>query len=267
MIHDFLSYLQHTKGYSNNTIKSYGHYLFDLSLYLREVGKVETAATLNDIQIYLDALRLSPSTKKLMASAYRSYYRWLRHKGFDTDKNIRYLETPKLAKRIPHTINVEEIAATLNDKSINGEVRAMIALIRYTGLRISEVLNLRLSDINKEMMSIIVTGKGAKERVVYYNETLRNYLNANVRPTEGKLFRFSDREARYLIHAALIKHSSATYNSPHILRHTFASDLLGNGCPLMTIKELLGHESVKTTEGYLRVNNNNVKSDYLQYCG
>lgn len=267
MVQEYLCYLQQTKGYSNNTIKSYGHYLSDLSLYLREVGKVETAASLNDLQFYLDALSLSPSTKKLMASAYRSYYRWLRHKGFDTDRNIRYLETPKLAKRIPHTINVEEIAATLNDKSINGEVRAMIALIRYTGLRISEVLNLRLSDIDKERMSICIIGKGAKERVVYYNETLRNYLNANVRPIEGKLFRFSDREARYLIHAALTKHSTAVYNSPHILRHTFASDLLGNGCPLMTIKELLGHESVKTTEGYLRVNNHNVKSDYLQYCG
>lgn len=267
MIHDFLRYLQQTKGYSYNTIKSYGHYLSDLSLYLREVGKVETAATLSDLQSYLDALNLSPATKKLMASAYRSYYRWLRHKGMETDRNIRYLETPKLAKRIPHTINVEEIAATLQDKSINGEVRAMIALIRYTGLRISETLNLRLSDIDKDRMSICVNGKGAKERVVYYNETLRNYLNANVSPIDGKLFRFSDREARYLIHAALTKHSTATYNSPHILRHTFASDLLGNGCPLMTIKELLGHESVKTTEGYLRVNNHNVKSDYLQYCG
>lgn len=268
MIAQFIRYISTTRAYSAHTSRAYRRNLEGLEAYANTLGYSIASLTSTIIQDYLTTMAdegKSASTCHQAAATFRSFYRWMKHNGINIDSNIRYIETPKLAKRLPCTIPDSDLKKVIYDRSIDGQIRSMIALIRCTGLRISEVLSLRMTDINKESKTIHVRGKGSKDRYVYYSSTLKMFLNMNTRPKDGIIFPLEDREARYAIHEALSKHIDGQQLSAHIIRHSFATEMLRKGAKLTTIQALLGHESLKTTERYLAISCNDIRDDYYKH--
>lgn len=268
MIKKFISYLTTTLRLSNATVKAYNNHLTQLQKYLGEHGLSLLDATSEQIQEYLDTMTTdgkSAATCKQAASTYRSFYKWLKHEGIITDGNIRYVQTPRLSKNLPRTSNDIDFLATIKDASIDGETRAMIVLMRICGLRISEVLALRTADIDKTTNTILINGKGNKQRKVYYSDGAKDFLNSHCRPKGGYLFSFTDRQARYNIYLALSKHTSSNATNSHSLRHAFATRLVEAGAQLTTVQSLLGHSDIKTTSRYLHCAEAVIKADYYAH--
>ena len=267
MIKRFISYLTKTLRLSNATVKAYNNHLTQLQDYLISNGHSLLDATSQQIQEYLDTMTTvgkSAATCKQAASTYRSFYKWLKHEGIITDDNIRYVQTPRLSKNLPRISNDIDFLATIKDISIDGEIRAMIVLMRICGMRISEVLALRTADIDKTTNTILINGKGNKQRKVYYSDGAKDFLNSHCRPKDGYIFPFSDRQARYNIYLALSKHTNSNATNSHSLRHAFATRLVEAGAQLTTVQSLLGHSDIKTTSRYLHCAEKAIKADYFQ---
>lgn len=258
MIHQYIAYLAYTKGYSANTIKSYTQALTQFVNYRKQCDSNArwSTTTADDVQNYLAWLKQcekSTATIHLHASAIKGMFRFIVHNGGTIDKAIYHVECPKMVKSDAATIAPSDIQDTIDDTSIAIDIRIIIALIADSGLRISEVLSLRPLDFDKSSMSITIVGKGGKTRYCYYSNRVQAMLNANKRYTHRDclLFQGDERTIRYNIHMALRKHSNAPKLSPHIIRHTFATEMLSNGLNLAALKKQLGHEDIKSTERYL----------------
>ena len=258
MIHQYISYLAYTKGYSNNTLKSYTQALTQFVNYRKQcdVNARWSTTTAGDVQDYLGWLKeckKSNATIHLHASAIKGLFRFIVHNGGTIDKAIYHVECPKMVKSDVATIAPADIEDTIADTSLSIDIRLIIALIADSGLRISEVLSLRPLDFDKSSMSITIAGKGGKTRYCYYSKRVQTMLNAYKRDThrDAQLFPGDERTIRYNIHMALRKHSNAPKLSPHIIRHTFATEMLSNGLNLAALKKQLGHEDIKSTERYL----------------
>lgn len=258
MIHQYISYLAYTKGYSNNTLKSYNQALTQFVNYRKQCDSNArwSTTTAGDVQDYLGWMKQcekSTSTIHLHASAIKGMFRFIVHNGGTIDKAIYHVECPKMVKSDAATIAPADIEETIADISLSIDTRLIIALIADSGLRISEVLSLRPLDFDKSSMSITIAGKGGKTRYCYYSKRVQTMLNAYKRDTQrdSQLFPGDERTIRYNIHIALRKHSNAPKLSPHIIRHTFATEMLSNGLNLAALKKQLGHEDIKSTERYL----------------
>lgn len=258
MIHQYISYLAYTKGYSANTLKSYTQALTQFVNYRMQCDSNArwSTTTADDVQNYLAWLKQcekSNATIHLHASAIKGMFRFIVHNGGTIDKAIYHVECPKMVKSDAATIAPSDIQNTIDDTSIAIDIRIIIALIADSGLRISEVLSLRPLDFDKSSMSITIAGKGGKTRYCYYSKRVQAMLNTYKRYThrDAQLFQGDERTIRYNIHMALRKHSNAPKLSPHIIRHTFATEMLSNGLNLAALKKQLGHEDIKSTERYL----------------
>lgn len=258
MIHQYIAYLAYTKGYSANTIKSYSQALTQFVNYRKQCDANARWSTTNadDVQNYLAWLKQcekSTATIHLHASAIKGMFRFIVHNGGTIDKAIYHVECPKMVKSDVATIASSDIQDTIADSSIAIDIRIIIALIADSGLRISEVLSLRPLDFDKSNMTITIDGKGGKTRYCYYSKRVQAMLNAYKRDTyrDSQLFPGDERTIRYNIHMALRKHSNAPKLSPHIIRHTFATEMLSNGLNVVALKKQLGHEDIKSTERYL----------------
>lgn len=269
MINDYLTYLAQTKGLSSQTIKSYRNNLSQLADWLDSKGIALVSVNACIIQRYINSLGedgKSTSTIKQTASTIRGYFRWLKHNGMSVDERIRYVETPKHRKSLQRIYGDVDFISVAKDNAISPNVRCMIVLMRCLGLRISEVLALRKSDIDKTTHTITVHGKGSIDRSVYYSESVKQYLNRNIKTTEDKLFDYEDRQARYEIWKALKKHSSNNACNPHSLRHRFATSLIDNGARLTTVQRLMGHSSIATTEHYLHLADCSIRHEFDNTC-
>ena len=258
MIHQYISYLAYTKGYSANTLKSYTQALTQFVNYRKQCDSNArwSTTTAGDVQDYLGWLKKcekSTATIHLHASAIKGMFRFIVHNGGTIDKAIYHVEIPKMVKSDAATIAPADIEETIADTSLSIDTRLIIALIADSGLRISEVLSLRPLDFDKSAMTITIAGKGGKTRYCYYSKRVQTMLNAYKRDThrDAQLFPGDERTIRYNIHMALRKHSNAPKLSPHIIRHTFATEMLSNGLNLAALKKQLGHEDIKSTERYL----------------
>ena len=258
MIHQYISYLAYTKGYSANTIKSYTQALTQFVNYRKQCDANArwSTTTAGDVQDYLGWLKQcekSTATIHLHASVIKGMFRFIVHNGGTIDKAIYHVECPKMVKSDVATIAPADIEDTIADTSLSIDTRLIIALIADSGLRISEVLSLRPLDFDKSAMTITIAGKGGKTRYCYYSKRVKTMLNAYKRDThrDAQLFPGDERTIRYNIHMALRKHSNAPKLSPHIIRHTFANEMLSNGLNLAALKKQLGHEDIKSTERYL----------------
>lgn len=269
MINGYLTYLGQTKGLSAQTIKSYRNNLCQLLDWLESQGIDLVSVSSDILQNYINYLNedgKSTSSIKQSASTIRGFYRWLKHKGLSVDDKIRFIETPKMRKSQQRIYGDIDFVSVSKDKEINGNIRCMIVLMRCLGLRISEVLALHKSDINKTTHTITIHGKGSIERSVYYSESVKQYLNSNIQTSKDLLFDYEDRQARYEIWQALSKHTSNKACNPHSLRHRFATSLIDNGAQLTTVQRLLGHSSIATTEHYLHLADCSIRNDYDNTC-
>lgn len=272
----FLRYLEVVRNLSPNTIKAYADDLGAYSCWVRRQGVEPLHVTHRQVRLYLSELsraRYSPRTISRHLSALRSLYKWLLHEGLTTEDAVEAVSSPKIPKRLPATMSnadVESLLATCDLSTDEGvRDRAFLELLYATGARISEASALDLGDIDFAQAQVRLFGKGSKERIVPLYavalEAIRTYL-AKARPhlvakahdgecpqalfvsTRGRRMSADSLRKRFDRSVALAGLDSSL--SPHSMRHTFATEVLSGGADLRSVQELLGHESLSTTQIY-----------------
>ena len=277
---DYERYLELERNYSSNTISAYLNDIKHFNLYIK---KDLLKITPNDIRNYLKHIsNLSSRTIAHNLSSIKSFYNYLEMIGITDYNPVNEIDRPKIEQKIPTYLTLEEVSNLLNipvNNEYNARDKAILELLYSSGIRISELTSMELSNIDLDDCLIKIMGKGSKERIIplgeYAIDTLKDYienyrykLNKNnstyvfLNNRGGKLSR--QFIFKTIKHYTLKKGISKNV-SPHTLRHTFATHLLKNGADLRIIQELLGHENLSTTQIYTHVSNEKLKSDYKKY--
>lgn len=279
LINDFKNYLELERNYSNNTSLSY---VKDATLFSNFIKKDLLLVDKKDIEKYIRSLNKSSKTISHVISSLKSFYNYYMRMGNINSNPTDEIDRPKIEKKIPEFLTLEEVSSLLNFK-VNNEFearnKAILELLYSSGLRISELTSLELSNIDLDECLVRVMGKGSKERIVplgdYAIEALKEYIYF-YRPMLNKnnsSYIFLNNRGGVLsrqfifkvIKEECIKKGIRKNVSPHTLRHTFATHLLKNGADLRIIQELLGHENLSTTQIYTHLTNDKLKHDYEDY--
>lgn len=278
-IDEFIVELKYVKNYSINTMESYRT---DLEKFQEYMGNVDLKNVTNsDIQRYIK--KLSDLKEKSLArklSSLRMFYDFMVKKNYISMSPMDGVEGPKIGKYLPDVLSIEEVDRLLDFEPIDNFTfrnRCILELLYSTGLRISELVSLKLENIILDESLVKVMGKGSKERIVPLNDVTTEYLEKyikDVRPQMMKGFAtdylFLNNHGKGLTRQAVFKMIKKRAEdiglkksiSPHTLRHTFATHLLQNGADIRFIQELLGHAELGTTEIYTHVANETLKKDY-----
>ena len=230
---------------------------------------------------YLAESNYSPATMARKIATLRSFCRWLERNGVIDSNPMTLIRTPRQKKRLPKAINVEQVEQLLsapNDKTLLGaRDRAILETLYSTGIRVSELVGINFGDIDETGQAIIIRGKGRKERIVplgsHAMAAIEHYLQMmnthNVtNETDEPVFinkhntRLSTRSVRRNVSKYLEKVGLDPVISPHTLRHSFATHLLDNGADLRSVQELLGHQSLSTTQIYTHLTTKRMKESY-----
>ncbi len=265
------------KNYSENTRLSYIEDLYFFYLFIKkDLNKV----TYEDIRDYLEHLNLKKeksSSVRRKISTFKTFYKFLYNNNYMDKKDypMTKIAYPKMEKRLPKFIYYNDLLEIIDESSKDKDGirdRLIIEMLYATGVRVSELVNIRYNDIDLENKRIIITGKGNKQRIVYFGDyakdVLKEYTDSHKKNEEGYVFtnskggRITDRGIRYIIDNIMSRLSVKTHVTPHVLRHTFATDMLNNGCDIKVVQELLGHSSLKTTEIYTHVSNERLREVY-----
>ncbi len=285
-IANFLNYLSLERNYQENTtVKNYEVDLLQFADFLQSHNLNYLRLSKDDIRLYLkylDTLHYKNSSISRHLSALRSFYAYLVNQGIIKTNIFKMISSPKKEKKLPSFLQYSEIEKMLDvcDKEdvLSIRNRLIVETLYDTGIRVSELVNIKINDIDKNHKEIKVLGKGNKQRIVYFGdyeiESLERYLTLS-RPkllknkTNNYLFlnhlgnKLTDRGVRLIIEN-IIKEASIKHKiSPHTLRHTFATHLLNEGADLKSVQELLGHASLSTTQIYTHVSNERLRSVYL----
>lgn len=283
-IEEFKNYLLINKKYSNATIESYG---LDLIKYY-EFNKNKTLNDIksNDIKEYLKHLKKGDLSDKSIArniSTIRTFYKFLLIEKYINHNPTEFIELPKLRKSLPKVLSIEEVLRLLDielNDAFSYRNKAMLELMYATGLRVSELVNLKLHNIDFDMAIVRTFGKGNKERIVpigdYALDSLKEYV-INYRDGMFKKYindyLFLNNHGNKLTRQGffkIIKKQAEIKNiktefSPHTLRHSFATHLLDYGADLRTIQELLGHSNLSTTQIYTHISKEKLKKNYENF--
>ncbi len=276
-INDYKSYLKIERGLSVNSVANYAYDLQKLTDYLISSEISDSPVTIGEevLQrfIYDVATGLSPRSRARLISGLKSFFNFLVFEDYRKDMPMELIEVPKLGRKLPDTLSTNEIDRLINaiDLSTNeGERnRAILETLYSCGLRVSELVNLKLSDLFFEEGFVKITGKGNKQRFVPIGTNTQKYINIYVNSFRDHLninkghedTLFLNRWGRGLTRAmifTIIKQLAVKINlnktiSPHTFRHSFATHLLENGADLRSIQLMLGHESITTTEIYMHL--------------
>jgi integrase/recombinase XerD len=281
-------YINDELNLSRNTCCSY---ILDVKQYCDFLAKVRKKNEPNDIEVediraYIGSLKrkhISASSQSRKLSALKSFHKFLLLEKYTKNNIAKLISNPKQEKKLPTVLSIEEIDVLLkslsNETPIEIRNKAMIELTYSSGLRVSELVGLRLSDFHPEMGFIEILGKGNKTRIVPVGEEAIDCLGLYLKDARPKLAKsksenylfLNKREGKSMSRQAffeIIKEKALRAGitksiSPHKLRHSFASHLLERGIDLRLIQELLGHEDISTTEIYTHVNNTRLKQVYL----
>jgi len=277
-LQDYNHYLKIERGLSENSIKNYTHDIKKLVLFLDEVKIVESPISISKetLQqfVYEVAKTINPRSQARIISGLKGFFNYLVFEDYRIENPMDLIESPKIGRKLPDTLSTDEIndlIAAIDLSKPEGERnRAIIETLYGCGLRVSELTNLRLSDLYFDEDFIKVTGKGDKQRFVPISKLNKKYINLyrNEIRIHQKIqlghedFLFLNRRGRQLTRAmifTIIKQLAQTIGlkkniSPHTFRHSFATHLLENGADLRAIQQMLGHESITTTEVYMHVN-------------
>ncbi|MDG1052176.1 MAG: tyrosine recombinase [Flavobacteriaceae bacterium] len=288
-INDFKNYLKIERNLSLNTIESY---LFDvkkLIVYLKKNKINKEPLTLQSDQIkefiYHISKEIKPQTQARIISGLRRFYDYLILEELIEINPMKNIETPKIGVHLPTTLTLKEIDKMISNIKLTSKTGirnvAIIELLYSCGLRVSELVNLKVSDLFFKESLIKVTGKGNKERFVPISvlsqEYINNYLN-EIRKHHKIKKNFEDtlflnergtnlsRNMIFIIINKLKKQSNINKKiGPHTLRHSFATHLIENGADLITIQKMMGHESITTTERYLHVNKKHLIDSLIKF--
>jgi len=276
LIDTFIDSIWLEKGLSKNTLGAYRQDILSFSIWINESNKTLTDVNKSHVLDYL-AFRLkqgysSKSTARFLSSL-RSFYSYLSFNSVIQDNPILHIENPKIGRPLPKSISEEDVVILINSPDINNTIglrdRAMLELIYACGLRISELIDLDLIDINFRQGVVQVLGKGQKERLVPLGQEAMDWLDKYIlqgrnnflkgKKNSPKLFlsnrgvAMSRQAFWYRIKFYARKSGVDNSLSPHTLRHAFATHLLNHGADLRTIQLLLGHSSLSTTQIYTEI--------------
>ena len=285
IIIDFLEVLQFEKKYSENTILNYKNDLNDFIMYISELGYSKfNEIDYQVIRKYLTYLYDKKYTNKTISrhiSSLRSLFKYLLKESLIKNNPMTLVSNPKVEKKLPKFVPYKELEQILNifdsNSPIDSRNTLILELLYSTGIRVGELVNIRLKDIEFNKKEIKILGKGNKERIVLFgsrcSELIDKYLDSfykkyNINNCEYLLLgvkgnKINDREVRKIVDEA-VKRAGVKLNiSPHVLRHTFATHMLNEGADLKSVQQLLGHESLSTTTIYTHVSNERLRNVYL----
>ncbi len=284
----FLGHLTLEKGMSMNTAQAYGDDVDKLTRYLADAGVAVEQATTDDLERFVCTLQdvgIQPRSQARIISGVKGFYKYLRLAGFMDNDPTELLLTPKIGRHLPEVLTIAEIDAMIAaidmSKAEGQRNRAIIETLYGCGLRVSELVTLRLSQLYMEERYVIIQGKGNKQRLVpispvaieqinLYLEQTRSHQVAQ-RGSEDILFlnrrgAMLTRQMIFHIVKQLCELAGVRkVISPHTLRHSFATHLLEGGANLRAIQQMLGHESITTTEIYVHIDRSRLRDEILQH--
>lgn len=282
-INEFLDYLLIDKKYSNNTIESYKHDLMQYYRFNEKSNNKLVDIKKDDIKEYLKYLKKTNLNDKSIAhniSVIRTFYKFLLIEKYTSNNPIELIDLPKLGKRLPHVLSKEEINVLLDinlTDHYSYRNKAMLELMYASGLRVSELISLKIHDVDLTNAVVQTVGKGSKERIIPIGDYAIIALELYLRDYRDKFLKDSNEEYLFLnnhghkmtrqgffkILKKLAKEKDIkTSFSPHTLRHSFATHLLDCGADLRSIQELLGHSSISSTQIYTHLSNEKLKDNY-----
>ncbi|HUH46884.1 MAG TPA: site-specific tyrosine recombinase XerD [Arenibacter sp.] len=274
---DYQHYLNLERGLSKNSINSYGFDLEKLITFLNSntlnEGPLEIQKETVQRFIYEIAQQLNPRSQARIISGLKSFFNYLVFEDYRQDNPMELIESPKTGRKLPDTLSVEDINALIAaidlSKPEGERNRAILETLYGCGLRVSELLDLKLSDLYFEEGFIKVTGKGNKQRFVPISKINEKYINRYRKEIRVHMsiqkghedILFLNRRGKQLTRAmifTIIKRLATEIQlnktiGPHTFRHSFATHLLQNGADLRAIQQMLGHESITTTEVYMHI--------------
>lgn len=284
-LEEFLRYLEVEKNYSTYTINNYQLDIEQFMIYCDDNEIKYSNITYLEARTYLNYLyntkgeKASSVSRKI--SSIRTFYRYLANHNIE-NYSFHLLRLPKKGQRLPKFLEyneLEEIFKVPNLDTPIGKRDALILEMLYaTGMRVGELVNIKIDDINHSNMTIKILGKGNKERIAYYNKItekrLNDYLNNGrlelLKKPNDYLFlnhlggRLTTRGVELILDKTIKETSLSKHLTPHMLRHSFATHLLNEGCDLLSVQELLGHASLSATNIYTHVTNDRIKDVYLR---
>tara|TARA_B100000925_G_C21981046_1_gene462337 strand:+ start:641 stop:1540 length:900 start_codon:yes stop_codon:yes gene_type:complete len=274
LFRDYLIYLKIERGLSENSIKSYS---YDIQNLLRYINKYNKKLKLKDCDkkfiqefIYKFSKNINSRSQARLLSSLKSFFNYMVFEGYTKTSPMELIESPKILSKLPEVLSSEEVETLINNSELNkgNGVRnsAILETLYGSGLRVSELINLKLSDIHSDDKLLLIQGKGNKQRLVplgsICESKINKYLNnvrilKKIKKTSSDIV-FLNRNGNQLTRATIfniVKEAQNRSNinkivSPHTFRHSFATHLLENGADLRSIQMMMGHENITTTEIY-----------------
>ncbi len=289
-IQDYMHFLLVEKGLAKNTLESYQRDLKNYSKYLQKVEGISTfnEVTRGNIIGFLGHLKNQGKSSKTIArhvASIRSFHQFLlREKTVEQDPTV-HIETPKTERSLPKVLSLAEVEALMEAPDegtpLGLREKAMLEILYATGIRVSELITLKVEDVHLTMGFVRCIGKGNKERIIPIGQTAMNILQKYLEEGRPKLRSSKHRdESLFLNHHGkglsrqgfwkILKALSKKANiekdlTPHTLRHSFATHLLENGADLRAVQEMLGHADISTTQIYTHVTKTRLKDVYSKY--
>ena len=281
---DFINYLEYERNYSNNTIIAYKNNILQLLNYLDSINindiKSVKYETIRGYLSYLHENKYKSKSISRMISSMRSFFKYLKGKDIIINNPMTLISNPKLEKKLPKYLTINEVEKILNAPDMNDKIGIrdafILELLYVSGIRVSELVNIKLNDIEENQRRIKILGKGNKERYVLYgsrcSELLKKYISVRSNflkyPNDYLILsktgrKINTREIRNIINRIKTKAGISISISPHTFRHTFATHMLNEGADLRAVQELLGHENLSTTTIYTHLTNEKLRRTYL----
>ena len=281
----YLEYLKFQKNYSDYTVLNYKD---DLDIFLKFL-KSKNINNFNDVTYdlireylkYLHGLKYASKSIVRFISSIRGLFKFLISKNIIKDNPMTLVSNPKVERKLPKYLEYNELERLINTPDLKTDLgirdALVIEMLYSTGIRVSELVNIKIDDIDKSSKEIRILGKGSKERIVLFGSLLEDKLNLYLKTYYPKyntnnskyLFlnkhgnKLNDRMVRMIIDDNMIKAGINKKISPHTLRHTYATHMLNSGADIKTVGDLLGHESISTTTIYTHLSNEQLKKVYL----
>lgn len=285
LLGDYRAFLLLEKGLSDNSRQAYGNDVAKLGAFLSADGRSLADTGLDDLQEFIAGLHdlgIAGTTQARIVSGVRSFFDFLHLEGYRDDNPARMLEVGRRERKLPEVLTVEEIDAMIAAIDMSAREgqrnRAIMEVLYGCGLRVTELVELQMSSLFLDEGYLRVRGKGSKERIVPLSPAavaeVRDYLPdrvaIDIKPREEK-YLFLSKRGTHLTRVMIfyiIKKLAALADitrpiSPHTLRHSFATHLLEGGANLRAIQQMLGHESISTTEIYLHFDNSELRHEIL----
>ena len=288
LLNEYKFYLKIERGLSNNSIKSYETDLNKFIHYLnsQKINQIKETKEIH-IKNFIKTIRekINPRSQARLTSSLKSFFKFLIIESYIENNPCELIESPRISRKIPEVLTINEINTILKSIKLNSSEghrnKAIVEVMYDCGLRVSELINLKISNISEKEKYIKVTGKGEKERLIpitesalknikIYQDEIRIHLKVSEQNKDYLFLNKYGRPISRIMIFKIIKQLKESCNitkeiSPHTFRHSFATHLLEGGADLRVIQEILGHKSITTTEIYTHLDRDYLRAEIIKF--